>query len=40
VAKKSTYEDRLDEQIKAAKEQLGEGDLEELIRGADTWEVE
>ena len=40
VAKMSTYEDRLDEQIKAAKEQLGEGDLEELIRGADTWEVE
>ncbi len=39
VAKMSTYEDRLDEQIKAAKEQLGEGDLEELIRGADTWEV-
>ena len=40
VAKMSTYEDRLDEQIKAAKEQLGEGDLEALIRGADTWEVE
>jgi hypothetical protein len=36
----STYEDRLDEQIKTAKEQLGEGNLEALIRGADTWEVE
>ena len=40
VAKMSTYEDRLDEQIKTAKEQLGEGNLEALIRGADTWEVE
>lgn len=40
VTDRSTYEDRLDVQIKAAKEQLGEGNLEALIGGADTWEVE
>ncbi|MFQ6607627.1 MAG: 2-oxoacid:ferredoxin oxidoreductase subunit beta [Fidelibacterota bacterium] len=40
VEDRSTYEEKLDQQIKVAKEQLGEGNLEELIRGVDTWEVE
>ncbi|MFQ6676121.1 MAG: 2-oxoacid:ferredoxin oxidoreductase subunit beta [Fidelibacterota bacterium] len=34
------YEDMLATQIEKAKETLGEGDLAELILGADTWEVE
>jgi len=34
-----TYEDLLEAQIEKAKERLGEGDLGELIRGSDTWEI-
>ena len=40
VAKSSTYEDRLEKQIKNAKKKLGEGNLEDLIRGVDIWDVE
>ena len=40
VAKSSTYEDRLEKQIKNAKKKLGEGNLEDLIRGVDMWDVE
>jgi 2-oxoglutarate ferredoxin oxidoreductase subunit beta len=34
------YEDMVAQQIKAAKEKLGEGDLEELLNSGDTWVVE
>jgi 2-oxoglutarate ferredoxin oxidoreductase subunit beta len=40
VAKSSTYEDRLEKQIKNAKKKLGKGNLEDLIRGVDIWDVE
>ncbi len=40
VAESSTYEDRLEKQIKNAKKKLGEGNLEDLIRGVDMWDVE
>ncbi|HIB58564.1 MAG TPA: 2-oxoacid:ferredoxin oxidoreductase subunit beta [Candidatus Marinimicrobia bacterium] len=40
VAESSTYEDRLEKQIKNAKKKLGEGNLEDLIRGVDIWDVE
>ena len=40
VAKSPTYEDRLEKQIKNAKKKLGEGNLEDLIRGVDIWDVE
>ena len=40
VAKSSTYEDRLEKQIKNAKKKLGEGNLVDLIRGVDIWDVE
>ena len=40
VAKSSTYEDRLEKQIKNAQKKLGEGNLEDLIRGVDIWDVE
>ena len=40
VAESSTYEDRLEKQIKNAKKNLGEGNLEDLIRGVDIWDVE
>ena len=33
------YETLMTEQIEAAKEKLGEGDLQQLIAGTDTWEV-
>tara|TARA_Y100000590_G_scaffold385544_1_gene457731 strand:+ start:1011 stop:2027 length:1017 start_codon:yes stop_codon:yes gene_type:complete len=33
------YEALMTEQIEAAKEKLGEGDLQQLIAGTDTWEV-
>jgi 2-oxoglutarate ferredoxin oxidoreductase subunit beta len=34
-----TYEDAVQEQLKAAKAALGEGDLDALLRGKDTWTV-
>ena len=34
-----TYDDLLVQQIEQAKEKLGEGDLQTLIAGTDTWEV-
>lgn len=34
-----TYETMLVEQIESAKERLGEGNLQTLVAGADTWEV-
>ncbi|HIA86293.1 MAG TPA: 2-oxoacid:ferredoxin oxidoreductase subunit beta [Candidatus Marinimicrobia bacterium] len=40
VAESSTYEDRLEKQIKNAKKKLGKGNLEDLIRGVDIWDVE
>ncbi|MEE9167261.1 MAG: 2-oxoacid:ferredoxin oxidoreductase subunit beta [Candidatus Neomarinimicrobiota bacterium] len=39
-SREPTYEDLLENQINKARETLGEGDLEQLIRGSDTWEVE
>lgn len=35
-----TYEDLLSDQIRSAKEKLGEGDLAKLIRGTDSWEID
>lgn len=37
--KRSTYDDLLHEQINAAREKYGDGDLEELLSGDETWEV-
>lgn len=37
--KRSTYDDLLHEQINAAREKYGEGDLDELLSGDETWEV-
>ena len=34
-----TYEAMLDDQIATAKEKLGEGDIENLLNGEDSWEV-
>jgi 2-oxoglutarate ferredoxin oxidoreductase subunit beta len=34
------YEDQLHEQLKAAEGQLGEGDLDQLIEGTQTWVIE
>ncbi len=33
------YEDLVHEQVQASVEQRGEGDLEALLRGADTWTI-
>ncbi|MFQ6673803.1 MAG: 2-oxoacid:ferredoxin oxidoreductase subunit beta [Fidelibacterota bacterium] len=38
-SQESSYDDLLAAQIEKAKETLGEGDLEELIRGTDSWDV-
>jgi 2-oxoglutarate ferredoxin oxidoreductase subunit beta len=35
-----TYEDLLNEQIAAASAQLGSGDLDAIIRGRKTWEIQ
>ena len=37
---KTCYEDMLHEQIKTSLEQKGEGDLQELLSGNNTWEIE
>jgi len=37
--KRTTYEDETDEQIKKAKEKLGEGDLDKLLFSGNTWEI-
>ena len=34
-----TYEDELWQQVRDAKEQMGEGDLETLLAGGETWDV-
>ena len=36
---KPTYEQRVTDQIAAAKEKLGEGDVDKLLRQGDTWTV-
>ncbi len=36
---KPTYNDLVTEQIQAAKDKLGEGNLEELMKGEDFWEI-
>ena len=38
-ASKPTYEQRVVEQAAAAREKLGEGDVDKLLRGGDTWTV-
>jgi 2-oxoglutarate ferredoxin oxidoreductase subunit beta len=35
----STYDDQINAQVQTAKDQKGEGDLDELFQGGDTWEV-
>jgi len=35
----ATYDDQINEQVTAAKTQRGEGDLNELFRAGDTWQV-
>ena len=37
---RSSYDEMMDDQIKKAKEKVGEGDLKELIHGTETWTVQ
>jgi 2-oxoglutarate ferredoxin oxidoreductase subunit beta len=37
---REVYDDLMAEQLEAAREQVGEGDLEELLRSGDTWVVD
>lgn len=40
AVERACYEDMLFEQIDAAREQLGEGDLDKLLTGGQTWKIE
>jgi 2-oxoglutarate/2-oxoacid ferredoxin oxidoreductase subunit beta len=39
AVRKPTYEQRVAEQLAAAREQLGSGDVDKLLRQGDTWTV-